>query len=53
MAAEQNSFRRWRGSPTICSDSNAIWEMSVKGSFDMSVAVTGLYAGFLGIVFLS
>ena len=29
MPAERNSFHRWSGSPTICSDTNAIWEISV------------------------
>ncbi|MDP6269611.1 MAG: type II toxin-antitoxin system RelE/ParE family toxin, partial [Alphaproteobacteria bacterium] len=31
MTAEQNSFHRWSGSPTICYDTNAIWEISAKG----------------------
>jgi hypothetical protein len=30
MTAEQNSFHRWSGSPTICYDTNAIWEISVN-----------------------
>ena len=30
MTAERNSFHRCSGSPTICSDTNAIWEISVK-----------------------
>jgi hypothetical protein len=30
MTAEQNSFHRWSGSPTICYDTNAIWEISVR-----------------------
>ncbi len=30
MAAEHNSFYRWRGSPTIGSDLKVIWEMSAN-----------------------
>jgi transposase len=33
MTAEQNSFHRWSGSPTICYDTNAIWEISVENYF--------------------
>jgi len=29
MTAERNSFHRWSGSPTICYDTNTIWEISV------------------------
>ena len=32
MTAERNSFHRCSGSPTICSDTNAIWEISANAS---------------------
>ena len=34
MTAERNSFHRWSGSPTICYDTNTIWEISVYTKSD-------------------
>jgi len=45
MTAEQNSFHRWSGSPTICYDTNAIWEISVIVAHGGGPAVRSLRGG--------
>jgi hypothetical protein len=40
MTAERNSFHRWSGSPTICYDTNTIWEISDDINLKKNLAVS-------------